>query len=477
MSTQKLNEIIDSAAIEDLRELIRKGIESIPEFKTLSEQILCPPLEDVDFRRKLSQAVDRETKEFHSRYDTRTATDWSDVYYDLIKPWGENAETLSDEKLYALIEGIIKEVAMTVCEEDFYGDDWYGDDFSGDIASIMDTLENLIRLLLIRDDVGDKMLKSLKMLIQSAQKNSVIDDYIGSPYVDLLDLINLRMKEGKVTSGLFDMIVEKDSGDSTGKWICMEIDFLRSKGHAEKARKIMEEDGCYPEVSYKSYEELIEKGDWKGAIHVLDNAQDMKESGQMRYSPNTPDWLELKQAILLEHGTLEERIENLQQLFLTGNDKSKYYKQLKEIVKADEWKDFYHRLLNRVKGYDTLNQIAPFLIEESEFDWLYRLVAETEAKDRTNYRTPLKYAEALKTTHRNQVESQLTRTIMAYAADRYAPKKKVNSYKYEYFRDDLESLAAKGYHTLLKELLECLLKEYSFRPSLAKHLRSITVKP
>ena len=395
------------------------------------------------------------------------------MYHDLIKPWSENAEALSDQRLYDLIEVIIKEVAMMVCEEDFYGDDWYGDDFSGDIASIMDTLENLIRLLLIRNDLTESMLKSLKKLIQSAQKNDVIDAYIGSPYEDILDLIGLRMKEGTVTSRLFDMIVEKDSGDSAGKWICMEINFLRSKGNAEEARKIMEEDACYPEVSYKSYEELIGNGDWKGAILVLDKAQAMKDNGQMRYSPYTPDWLELKQAILLEHGTLEERIENLQQLFLTGNDKDRYYKQLKGIVNADEWKDFYQKLLNSVKGYDVLNQIAPFLIEEGEFDWLYRLVSETERLDRTNYRTPLKYAEALRKTHRNQIESQLTRTVMAYAADRYAPKKKVNSFKYEYFSDDLESLAAKGYPILLKELLESLLKAYSFRPSLARHLHSI----
>lgn len=476
MSTAQLNEIIDNADINDLRELIRKGINSIPGFKILAEQTLCPPLEDVDFRRKLSQAIDRETKEFHSRHYTREATDWSKVYHDLIKPWSETAVSLSDQKLYDLIEVIIKEVATTVCEEDFYGDDWYGDDFSGDIASIMDTLENLIRLLLIRNDLTESMLKSLKKLIESAQKNSVIDDYIGSPYEDLLDLVNLRMKEGQVTSMLFDMIVEKDSGDSAGKWICMEIDFLRSKGHAEEARKIMEEDACYPEVSYKSYEELIGNGDWKDAILVLEKAQAMKDSGQMRYSINTPNWLELKQDILLKHGTVEERIDNLQQLFLTGNDKTKYYKQLKEIVSADKWKDFYQKLLNSIKGYDILNQIAPFLIEEGEFDWLYRLVSETERLDRTNYRTPLKYAGALRNTHQNQIESQLTRTVMAYAADRYAPKKKVNSYKYEYFRDDLESIAAKGYPILLKELLESLLKEYAFRPSLAKHLRSINLK-
>lgn len=473
MSTPDLNKTIDNTDINDLRELIRKGMDSIPEFRILAEQTLCPPLEAVDFRNKLSQTVNRETKEFYSRHDIRKATDWSNVYYNLIKPWSENVETLSNEKLYDLIEVIIKEFAMKVSEEDFYGDDWYGDDFSGDIASIMDTLGNIICLLLIREGMTENMLKSLKKLIQSAQKKDIIDDYIGSPYEAIIDLINLRMKEGKVTSKLFNMIVDKDLGESAGEWICREIDFLRSKGLSEEARRIMNEDACYPEVSYKSYKELIENGDWKGAVIALDKAQSMKDNGQMRYSTHTPNWLELKQAILLEHGTLEERIDNLRHLFLSCNDKSNYYRQLKEIVKAEDWKEFYRNLLSKIKGYAALDAIAPFLIEEGEFDWLFRLVSETERVDRTNYRTPLKYAGALRTTHRNQIESQLTRTIKAYAADRYAPKKKVNSSKYEYFRDDLKSMTTIGYPILLKVLLEYLLKEYAFRPSLAKQLRSI----
>ena len=473
MSTQNINNIIDNADIHDLRNLIKEGIDSITEFKTLAERILCPPLEDVDFSRKLSQAVENQTTAFFSRHAIREATDWSNVYLNYIKPWSENADNLSIEKLYELIEVIVTEVAMKVREEDFYGDDWYDDDFSADIDSIMATLENLICLLLIREDIKDKMLESLRKLIMSAQKVDVIDNYIGTPYDSILDFIDIRMKEGKVTVGLFDAFIEEELGDNAGEWVCREIDFLRAKGNSEEAEKIMEDDADYPEVSLKHYTELMEGGDWKGAMTILDKAQDMKDSGEMRHSYLNPQWLDLKQAILLEHGSPEERIENLKVLFLKNIDKAGYYHQLKELVDPNDWTAFYRNLLGKMNGYGLLYEIAPFLIEENEYDWLYRLVAETEKNNPTDYRTPLKYAEALRTTHADQLKVQLSRTIKAYAADRYAPKKKVNSSKYDYFRNDIDSIGGKGYPQLRKELVGYLLKEYAFRPALAKQLRSI----
>ena len=35
-------------------------------------------------------------------------------------------------------------------------------------------------------------------------------------------------------------------------------------------------------------------------------------------------------------------------------------------MKIADWKDFYHGLLSEVKGYNSLDYIAPFLIEEGE---------------------------------------------------------------------------------------------------------------
>lgn len=475
MNTSKdISQLIAHANEDDLRDIVSGWANKHSDFKDYVRNCLCPSVENVDFARKLSQAVNRETKEFFSRHEVREATDWSNVYNDLIKPWGENADSLSTEKLYDLCDVIVKEVGMQVTDEDFYGDDWYGDDFSGSIQDIMGVLGNVAGLLLIREDVGYEILDSLETLIKAAKKKDVIDGYIGSPYDFILELISLRRNTDEVTCGIYDALIDENLGDEAGTWVCRKIDFIRSMGLADEARKYMEEEIQYPEVCLRYYNELLDADNWREAIILLDKAQAIKDNGSYFYSPKTPNWLELKQQLLVEHGTLEERIENLKRLFYNSyNEKRKYYNQLKELVDGDKWNAFYHNLLSKATGYNVIDEIAPFLIEEGEFDWLFRLVSEATAKDSTDYRTPLKYAGALRRTHFEEMQAILIRTVRAYAADRFPPKKKVNSSKYSYFRADLESLSEFGYAETQKEIVEFLLQEYRFRPSLAKELRSI----
>ena len=475
MNTSKdISQLIAHANEDDLRDIVSGWANKHSDFKDYVRNCLCPSVENVDFARKLSQAVNRETKEFFSRHEVREATDWSNVYNDLIKPWSENADSLSTEKLYDLCDVIVKEVGMQVTDEDFYGDDWYGDDFSGSIQDIMDVLGNIVGLLMIREDVSHDILNSLEKLIKAAKKKDVIDDYIGSPYDFILELIALRRDNDEVTCGIYDALIDENLGDEAGTWVCRKIDFIRSMGLADEARQYMEDEIQYPEVCLKYYNELLDADYWLEAILLLDRAQAIKDNGSYFYSPKTPNWLELKQQLLVEHGTLEERIDNLKRLFYNSyNDKAKFYHQLKELVDGDKWNAFYHNLLSKATGYNVIDEIAPFLIEEGEFDWLFRLVSEATAKDSTDYRTPLKYAGSLRQTHFEEMQAILIRTVRAYAADRFPPKKKVNSSKYSYFRADLESLSEFGYAETQKEIVEFLLQEYRFRPSLAKELRSI----
>ena len=106
-------------------------------------------------------------------------------------------------------------------------------------------------------------------------------------------------------------------------------------------------------------------------------------------------------------------------------------------------------------------------------EWLHRLVSESEKTDGTDYRTPLKYSSVFTSDFHYEVAAQLVRTFRAYAADRFRPKKQVNSDKYSYFRSDLERLGESGYAQELKELVDYLLIEFKFRPSLVKALKAI----
>ncbi len=478
MGTKELDKLIENADEDVLQEIISEWLNGHDDFRRHVEKKLCPPIEDIDFGYELCRKVNHNTKEFYQRNSyTREATDWSSVYYDLVRPWGEQADSFPTEKLYELVTEIITEVGMRVTEEDFYGDDWYGDDFSGSIGDIMETLGNIAGLLLVKEDVSNDMMDSLEELIEKAENTDVIDNYIGRvPYDNMLEMIKIRREAEEVTSGMYDVMIDANYNSKAGKWICRQIDFIRSIGMPKEAQGIMDDNLDYPDVCLKKYNELMSSGDWRAAIALLDTAQENQENRVMLYSISSPNWLEMKQALLIEHGSREEQIENLCHLFHASyheEDKAKYYAMLKSEVPQNEWKGFYHKLLSEVTGYNTLDSIAPFLIKEDELAWLYSLVSASEKSDASDYRTPLKYAAALLPEFGDETAALLVRTFRAYAADRFPPKKHVKSGKYSYFRADLERVGEAGYKQELKELVKYFLSEYRFRPSLVNELKAI----
>lgn len=262
MASQETLQLIANANIDDLREIVFNWAKDHPDFSSFVSQSLCPAVEDVDFRQKLSQAINRETKDFFSRHEVREATDWGNVYYELIEPWSDHTDALSTEKLYNLIDVIVTEVGMQVTDEDFYGDDWYGDDFSGNIKDIMNVLGNLAGLLLIRNDLDPKTLDSFRTLIQQAQQRDAIESYIGSPYGFILDLIEISKNSGEVTSELFNNMIDANIDREGGAWVCRKIDFIRSNGHAEEALEYMEEKHPLPGGLY----EILQRTDGRRPV-------------------------------------------------------------------------------------------------------------------------------------------------------------------------------------------------------------------
>lgn len=273
---------------------------------------------------------------------------------------------------------------------------------------------------------------------------------------------------------LFDRIIDQNIGNKAGEWACRKIDYLRSLRFADEALKFMDAHIGYPEVGMKYYHELVNEGRWREAIALLDRAQEIEENTPDRFIFNKPDWLGLKQELLDEHGTEEEKLENMKRMFYTNALKrDQYYHQLKEMVAPTDWKEFYQGLFAGLSDEEPLSAIGQFLVEEKEYDWLFRLVEKRVKDYPTDYRTPLQYAAALSETRHDEISRMLTATVKEYAADRFKRKKSVNTSKYSYFCDDLKSIADAGYPAILRNLVEYLLIEYRFRPSLVRELRSI----
>lgn len=479
MAQEELDRLVDSATEEQLRDIVRGWMESNGEFRAFVEHSLNPSADEIDFDNELGRAIMHEAKRCVARRGAEIL-DWSNIYYYHIEPWAKKAESLKTSGLWNLIVAIVTRVAMAIDDEDFSGDDWYGDDYSLVIGSILETLGNLCGLLVTRPDLTDDGLSELEKIISEAQEEDKIWNYMSTPYDNLQELIGIRREAEEVSCGLYDVMIDANYNREAGVWVCRKVDFVRSMGLNEEALAMMEQHLRYPEVCLKYYNELMSENRWQDAVELLDKAQKLKNEDNHRWFGSvSPDWLAMKQNLLMEYGDKEMQITNLTEMFYNSFDEKKHdcYTKLKELVAEEDWKDFYTDLLSRKPitfGFE-LDSIAPFLVIEKEYGWLYRELEQNEKRDKTDYRNPLKYAPTLMPSHNKEIRAMLVRTFREYAADRFVAKKRLSTGKYTYFCNDLQSLADIGAKEELIELLRYFKDTYRSRPSLMAELRRIKV--
>jgi len=190
------------------------------------------------------------------------------------------------------------------------------------------------------------------------------------------------------------------------------------------------------------------------------------------YWSGEPNWLEMKYELLKEHGDKQSLIDVLSDLFHQRWNE-KYYLQLKGMVEADKWPEFYHKLLQCGASGGEIERAAPFMIMENEFDWLYSLIKKNFDYRPDDYRTIIAYAKELRPTHEKELQGLIVRSFRAYSASRYAPGQQVNSSKYTYFCEALSGLSQLGFAKEQRELVTSFLEEYKRRRSLVQELRKI----
>lgn len=469
MASDDIKKIINEADEDLLRMSVEQWAVQHEDFRAYITLVLNPPASEIDFDYELARVINNNTELIDSRYFERLVVDWSEIVYRLIEPWAKVADSFSTERLQKLVEAIITEVGMKVQEDDFRGDDWYSDDYSVQIEEIMDWLGHLSGLLLIREDLSRDDMLSLQALVKEAQKNDIIESYIGGTlYDDILQMIKMRLEAEEVTCGIFDLMIERDFNHMAGEWVCRKIDFIRGMGLELEAQEYMVANLKYPQVSVKLYHELLAAGCWQDAISLLDKANAMSKGSWL----DTPNWLEMKLDLLKEHGDKQSQIEVLKDLFHQRWEE-KYYRQLKEMVDADEWNQFCRTLLKCKANSFDINKVAPFLIEENEFDELYQLIKGNFDSHPEDYQIVIAYAKQLHSTHEKELQGLIVRSFRTYAALHFAPGQKVNSLEYTFFCEDLSSLSNMGFGKEQRELVEIFLEEYRKRRSFVNELKSI----
>jgi len=162
MTNEEIKKLINTADEDLVRKYAAEWAVEHENFCAYITHALNPPANEIDFAEELARVIRNNTEITDSRYYERLIVDWSHILYRLIKPWEEKAEAFSTERLLELVEAMTTQVGSHVQEDDFTGDDWYGDDYSGQLGDIMEKLGHLSGLLLIREDMTDSAMVSLR---------------------------------------------------------------------------------------------------------------------------------------------------------------------------------------------------------------------------------------------------------------------------------------------------------------------------
>lgn len=396
---ESLKNIIADTDETRLRELVIDWFEEDCAFaQYMASRLDESSSERNDYDAELQQAISREAYAVSSHHNNTNILNWSNIYYYQVKPWTDKADELSTTELMKLVGAIIVRIAMALSDEDFESDDWNGDDYSMEIGMIMDALGNTAGVLLTREDFSEENLEWLRKLITEAEKEDVTGNYVGSPYTLIGELIKMRDEAQEVTIGMFDAMINANLDHKGGEWMCRKIDFIERMGLKDEAMQLAEENIKYPQVAMKLYQTLICEKNWSEALRPLDRIIQVSNDAEYRSLSygNTIKWMEVKQKLLREHGSREEQIENLRQLFLSGtSDKETCYSELKGMIASDEWKDFYTKLFREKSDLEILYSFTPFLAREGEVDWLFSLLHDYWKKNQMSYDILLKNARFL----------------------------------------------------------------------------------
>lgn len=476
-SSKNLDILISKANEFELRTLIRDWCKKNNDFKEFLISKLAPSLENEDFYQRLSDVIAGSVNEHQiRRYDYEITINWRNVNV-IISEWEKEVETLTTPKLLELINAILDTVCINISEEDFQADDWYGNDYSGDIVQIMDELSYFNELLVLREDINSEDLESIIKKTESLRQNDISGSYVGSPYGYMEKLCLLRMKTGTVTLEIYDEIISRNY-NGKGPWICRKVEFMRANGNYEDPMIILKENLTFHEVAIKLFQELLMENRLEEALILLDKMIFLKKEetqmqSQREYCGNLwngPNWLEVKQKFLDQHGTLEARIENLKKLFNSNtSEKKEYYLKLKELIPTEEWKSFHLILLKELTGIEA----APFYLIENELDNLFRLIEKDFNKYPSNYYHLLEYAENLKPNYNEEIKVMLEKAFIEYASQKFIPGRQLKGSYYERFAENLRKMKELGFEETVNSLVDYFLNKYKQRKNLLAELRKI----
>lgn len=364
-------------------------------------------------------------------------------------------------------------VEFFVCLQDTLDEDCLANDYDGDIAcEIGDSCEMAESLLLKaikHPSINKDLMISLTKKLNDISKTSVPDDLNN---YDVFDFDNMLLNASTTTMSdddrlsMLDAQIEQHANQyDQNVYVERKVDLLRQLHRESDAQAELRKYIHLPKIRTLVINDLIGKGDYRAAVELahkgIDIARKLGHFGTIR------SWKEKELEIYEQSGAKPRQIDMCTTLFVNERGSMIYYRKLKALVPANEWKVFLNQLLSKVPIEKSFmfgqSVIADIYAEEKEADKLFEIIMpqgrqpDLDCLDR--------YARHTGEHHAKQLLDAYTRLLKSEA------QTNVNVKSYHRIAEAMSCMRLlHGGKQAARQLADYFRKEYSRRPKMMEEI-------
>ena len=221
---------------------------------------------------------------------------------------------------------------------------------------------------------------NLTRKLKDISKTSFSDDlnnYYVFDFDDMLLQVSLMTMNDDDRLNLLDTQIMQHAGQyDQYVYVERKIDMLRELHRDAETQAELKKYINLPEIRKLIVNDLISKKDYHGAVQLIHGGIDIAR--ELNHWGTVHSWMEKELEIYEQSKDQQRQIDTCSTLFISKGGSMTYYRKLKALVPANEWKDFLSQLLNKVsiKGSFLFGHsiIADIYVEEKEADKLFEII-------------------------------------------------------------------------------------------------------
>lgn len=468
----RLEDILSSISSKQLSDFILKYASKHKECKQALINEFLPKStkaneSNKDYRYKIQQCFNSSYIETRNRYSGyyEPEIDWNKVSCDL-NGYLKEANLLSKQHCFdgaiTIATGILQAIGENYIEEELIYNDLFDAGFYCENAG--EILLNIVQ----HPESTDLQKKAILNEVKRIEKYSTYREYDIYNIELLLDqILIVTQTEEEALEYVNQLIEERKSSWELYKLIEKKIRFLHSLQREDEVQATIKTYLYLPEIRKQIVQRLVASQQYDLAIQMLDEGIHIARKNH--HFGTVLDWQKQKLSIYEKINNTANIIDMCRKLFISENGNLTYYRKLKKLIEATEWKTFLNKLIEQTKfiEYNWGGQCneANIYLEENDHENLLKFLSN---KCNHSLDVLMYYAHYLDSTHTNEIMRLLTKQIKWYAENNMGRN------HYEYIAKILKEMKKlKDGKKTVKDIIEEFRVTYKRRPAMIETLNRL----